>query len=245
MGKKIRAQRKGRGSPTFKASTHKRVAESSYPNIKELKESKLIKGIVEDLIHDPGRGTPLAEIKLANGKAFFSVAVESLAIGQEVLIGPDAPINIGNILPLGNIPSGTIVNNIELKPGDGGKIAKASGSYATIVAETAKGIIVKLPSGTSSILDKMCKATIGIVSASGRASKPFLKAGKKATWMKAKGHAYPVTRGVAMIPAVHPHGGGSHKSKSLKPTSISRQAPPGQKVGHIAPRQSGRKKRKR
>ena len=84
-----------------------------------------------------------------------------------------------------------------------------------------------------------------IVGAVIESSKPFIKAGKKAMWMKAKGQAYPVTRGVAMIPAVHPHGGGSHKSKSLKPTSISRQAPPGQKVGHIAPKQSGRKKRKR
>jgi large subunit ribosomal protein L2 len=245
MGKKIRAQRKGRGSPTFKASTHKRVAESSYPNMKEAEEPKLLKGTVEDLVHDPGRGAPLAKIRLVNGKTFFSVAVESLAIGQEVFIGSDAPINIGNILPLGNIPAGTIVNNIELATGDGGKIAKASGSYATIVAETPKGIIVKFPSGKSSILDKACKATIGVVSGSGRASKPFMKAGKKVMWMKAKGRAYPFTRGIAMIPALHPHGGGSHKSKSLKPTSVSRQAPPGQKVGHIAPKQSGRKKRKR
>ena len=245
MGKRLRAQRKGRGSSTFKAPTHKRVSATKYPIITKITEDKLLKGIVEELIHDPGRGSPLAKIKLETGYTFYSVATEGLSVGQQVFAGSEAPVKVGNILPLGQIPLGTIVNNIELKVGDGGKAAKSSGAYVTVIAQTPRGIIVKFPSGKSTVLDSSCRATIGIISGSGRTSKPFMKAGKKAKWMKAKGRAYPVTRGVAMIPALHPHGGGSHKSRSLKPTSVSRHAPPGQKVGHIAPRQSGRKKRKR
>jgi large subunit ribosomal protein L2 len=165
-------------------------------------------------------------------------------VGQELEIGLAAQMNIGNVLPLGAISPGALVCNLELFPGDGGKIARASGTFATVVAHTPEGTLVKLPSGKSKYISDRCLATIGIVSGAGRTDKPFLKAGKRDAWMSSKGRVYPTTKGVAMNSAFHPHGGGAHKSSSLKPTTVSRLAPPGQKVGLIAARQSGRKKRR-
>ena len=158
-------------------------------------------------------------------------------------MGKKAPIEIGNILPIGNIPEGTIVCNIELHPGDGGKIVKSSGAYATIVAHTPQGTIVKLPSGKTRYINDNCRATIGVVSAAGRTEKPFLKAGSKFHLMKAKGHKYPRTRGRAMIAAVHPYG--SSKRSARKGTTVPRTAPPGQKVGLIAAKGAGQKRKRK
>jgi len=245
LGKKIRVQRRGRGSPTFRAATHKRIAPAKYPTEISDKGALLLKGTVKELVHEPGRGSPLAKIELQSGREFYTPASEGVYVGQEIHIGSKAPVETGNVLPLGQIPSGTTVCNVELIAGDGGRIAKASGTYVTVVSHSPKGTEVKLPSGKSVVLMDSCKAMIGVVSGAGRIDKPFLKAGKKVHWMKAKGRQYPITKGVAMIAAVHPHGGGSHKTSSLKPTTISRKASPGQKVGIIAAKRTGIKKRKR
>lgn len=245
MGKRIRSQRKGRGSPTFKALTHKRVAPAKYPPLAATEGSPTMTGVVEELLHEPGRGSPLAKIRLKSGEVYYNVVPEGVSADQRIELGASAPAYTGNVLPMGVIPSGSIVSNIELTPGDGGKVARSSGAYATVVAHTPEGTMVKLPSGRSIYIHDRCRATIGVASGGGRTEKPFLKAGAKAKWAEAKGQAYPTTKGVAMNPAMHPHGGGSHKSQSLKPTSVSRNAPPGQKVGMIAPKQTGRKKRRR
>jgi len=239
MGKRIRVQRRGRGGPTFRASTHKRVAPARYPP----PTNKMLKGYVRELVHDPGRGCPLALIELENGKEFYTIPVEGLYVGQIIEFGPRASAHVGNILPLEDIPEGTMICNIEMNPGDGGKFARSSGSYATLVAHTPDGAIVKLPSGKTKVINELCRATVGVVAAAGRIEKPFLKAGKKYHWMKAKGHKYPRTRGVAMIAACHPFGGGRHQHPG-KPTTVSKHAPPGKKVGLIAARASGRKERR-
>lgn len=241
MGKRIRVQRRGRGSPTFKASTHKRAAPSQYLPPKG-GEKEPQRAVVEELIHEPGRGSPLIRARAKND-VFHMVAPEGVYVGQELQSGEAATLAVGNVLPLGQIPSGTLVCNLELSPGDGGKIAKASGTYASVVAHTPEGTLVQLPSKKSIHLDPRCRATVGVVSGAGRADKPFVKAGRHAAWLSSKGKIYPRTKGVAMVPASHPHGGGAHKSQSLRPTTVSRFAPPGQKVGLIAARQSGRKKR--
>jgi len=103
--------------------------------------------------------------------------------------------------------------------------------------------MVKLPSGATKLLKDACRATIGVVAGGGRIEKPFLKAGKKFHWMRAKGHKYPRVRGVAMNACSHPFGGGRHQHPG-KPTTVSRHAPPGRKVGHIAARMTGRKEKK-
>jgi large subunit ribosomal protein L2 len=243
MGKRIRVQRRGRGGPTFRASTHKRVAPAQYPLTTTAKEYSevAIRGVIEDLVHDPGRGTPLALIRFENWKTCHNVVPEGVYLGQQIQIGGKAPVEVGNILPIGRIPEGTMICNIELRQGDGGKIAKSSGAYAIIVTHTAKGTIIKLPSGKSKYVDDYCRATIGVVSGAGRTEKPFLKSGPKFHLMKAKGHKYPRTRGRAMVAAVHPYG--SSKRSARKGTTTSHGAPPGQKVGLIAARGAGRKKK--
>lgn len=242
MGKKIRVQRRGRGSSTFRAYTSKRIAPSKYVASETL-QGETQEATVQKLMYEGGRGVPLAKVRLENGGSFYTVAAEGISEGQHLEIGPSAQMGIGNILPLGQVTPGTLVCNLEFRPDDGGKIARASGTYATVVAHTVDGTTVKLPSGRQLNLNNRCRATIGIVSGAGRTDKPLLKAGKKHALMKARGRTFPTTKGVAMNAVDHPHGGGAHKSASLKPTTVARTAPPGQKVGLIAARQTGRKKR--
>ncbi|KYH39943.1 MAG: 50S ribosomal protein L2P [Candidatus Bathyarchaeota archaeon B26-2] len=202
-----------------------------------------MKGQIIALLHEPGRGTPLAAIELESGEVYYSVVPEGIHEGQVIELGAAASVKVGNVLPIGKIPEGTIVCNVELSPGDGGKIARSSGSYVTVVSHTSEGTILKLPSGKTRYVNDLCLATIGAVSAAGRTEKPFLKAGAKFHWMRAKGHKYPRTRGRAMVAAVHPYG--SSKRGARKVTTVSRHAPPGQKVGLIAAKSAGRKRRKR
>lgn len=243
MGKRILVQRRGRGSPTFRASTHKRVAPAKYPNLSSTDiMNKALRGQILELVHDPGRGAPLAYVELETGERFYTLAPEGVHEGQIIEVGGKASVKTGNILPLGAIPEGTMVCNIELLPGDGGKLVRSSGAYATIISHTPDGTIVALPSGKTRCINDLCLATVGIVAASGRIEKPFVKAGKKFHWMRAKGHKYPRVRGRAMIAALHPFGSGRRSAR--KPSTVSRNAPPGRKVGLIAARRAGRKKKK-
>lgn len=244
MGKRIRVQRRGRGGPTFRASTQKRVAPARYPTTTKLKESfeSSVNGVIEELVHDPGRGTPLGLIRSEGGDTFYTVVPEGVYQGKQIQMGGKAVVDVGNILPVGRVPEGTMICNIELRPGDGGKLSKSSGSYSTVVSHTAKGTIIKLPSGKTKYVADFCRATIGIVSAAGRTDKPFLKSGAKFHLMRARGRKYPRTSGRKMVAAVHPYG--SSKRSARKATTTSHGAPPGQKVGLIAARGTGRKKKK-
>jgi large subunit ribosomal protein L2 len=245
MGKRIRVQRRGRGGSTFRASTHKRVAPAQYPKTLAPKESfeASINGVIDALVHDPGRGAPLAFVRFENGETCYTVPPEGVFKGQQISLGGKAPAEVGNILPLGKVPEGTMVCNLELRPGDGGKMAKSSGAYATVVGHTPQGTMIRLPSGRTRYINDYCMATIGVVSAAGRTEKPFLKAGEMFHWMKAKGHKYPRPSGRKMVAAVHPYG--SSKRSARKVTTTSHGAPPGQKVGLIAARGTGQKKKRR
>jgi large subunit ribosomal protein L2 len=203
----------------------------------------VIHGQVKEIIHDPGRGSPMVAIKLETGETYYSVVPEGVYEGQPTQIGGEASVEIGNVLPLGKIPEGTMICNIELSPGDGGKMARSSGAYATVVTHTPDGTIVKLPSKRTKYVNDLCRATVGIISGAGRVEKPFLKAGTKFHLMKAKGHMYPRTRGRAMVAAAHPYG--SSKKGGRKVTTVSRNAPPGKKVGLIAARSAGSRHKRR
>ncbi|MCC6045288.1 MAG: 50S ribosomal protein L2 [Ignisphaera sp.] len=238
MGKRILVQRMGRGTQTFRSPSHLRIAPVKYPSTAV---NTLIKGIVVDILHDPGRSAPIALIKLENGEEFYNIAVEGLRVGQVIEIGQNASPSIGNILPLRSIPEGTKICNIELRPNDGGKLVRSGGSYAVITGKTSTHAIITLPSGKQKTILLDARATIGIVAGSGRIEKPLLKAGNAYYKWKVRARKWPRVRGVAMNAVDHPHGGGSHQSES-KPTTVSRRAPPGRKVGHIAARRTGRKK---
>ncbi|MCD6428814.1 MAG: 50S ribosomal protein L2 [Desulfurococcales archaeon] len=237
MGKRILVQRQGRGTPTFRCPSHLRVAPAHYPPPTDT----TLKGYVVELVHDPGRMVPLAHIELENGIDYYIPAAEGMYVGQEVYIGPDAPIAVGNTLPLKNISEGTKVYNIELRPGDGGKLARQAGSYAIILGRSGRYTIVLLPSGKQKSILSDARATIGVPAGAGRIEKPLLKAGAAYYKWKVKSRKWPRVRGVAMNAVSHPHGGGHHQSVSF-PSTVSRNAPPGRKVGHIAARRCGRKK---
>jgi large subunit ribosomal protein L2 len=198
---------------------------------------------VQDILHEPARGTPLARIRFENGGTIYVPAPEGLSAHRDVIFGPAANVDVGNIKPVSLIPEGTLICNIEIRPGDGGKIARASGTYAMVVAHTPMGTQVRLPSGKSIYLGDQCRATIGVVASAGRTEKPFLKAGAVEVLMSSRGRRWPIVKGQAMIAASHPYGGGRHKHAG-KPTTVSRDTPPGRKVGLIAARQSGRAKRR-
>ncbi len=199
--------------------------------------------MVADIIHERGRGAPLAKVKLLD-KTIFVPAVTGITKGRQVSFGPASPVLEGNVLPLDSIREGSTICNIELSFGDGGKIARSPGTSALLFSKTPKGSIVRLRSGKSVLLKGNCRATLGSISGAGRGEKPFLRAGAKLHLMRARGQLYPRVRGVAMTSVYHPFGGGRHQSPH-KPTTTSRNAPPGRKVGHVAARQTGRGRRKR
>jgi large subunit ribosomal protein L2 len=244
MGKRIRVQRRGRGSSTFRSSTHKRVAPARYPPSISPKQffDFSLSGILEAFAHDPGRGAPLAFVRFVNGEECYTLAPEGVFLGQQISLGGKSSVDVGNILPLGKIPDGTLVCNLELRPGDGGKLARSSGAYTTVVGHTPQGTMIRLPSRRTRYVNDFCLATVGVVAAAGRTDKPFLKAGEMFHLMRAKGHKYPRTRGRAMVAAVHPYG--SSKRSARKATTTSHGAPPGQKVGLISARGAGRRKKR-
>ncbi|MFW9929484.1 MAG: 50S ribosomal protein L2 [Candidatus Thorarchaeota archaeon] len=246
MGKKILVQRRGRGTKIFRAPIN-RIAPARYPLMNKSDENLKTIFKVVDLVHEPGRGVPLVKLTQENeNKITYLPATEGISVGDKIEMGENVPITPGNILPLQNIPESAIISNIEIRAGDGGAICRSSGGYATILSKTSTYAAVKLPSGTIKQFRLACRATIGVVAAGGRTEKPFLKAGKKFALKKARGKlgSYPKVRGVAMNHHVHPFGGGSHRSPH-QPTTISRHAPPGAKVGLIAAGRTGQRRGKR
>ena len=150
-----------------------------------------------------------------------------------------ATLVIGNIMPVGNMPEGTIICNIEGKPGDRGKLAKCSGDYATVLSVLENGKTrIRMPSGSRKTVDSKCRATIGVVAGGQRIDKPLLKAGRAFHKYRVKRNCWPRTRGVAMNPVEHPFGGGNHQHIGHASTS-ARTAVPGSKVGLIAARRTG------
>jgi len=243
MGKRIRVQRRGRGTSTFRSPTHKRVAPVRYLPLSKLGKIPAT-GVVKRLTHDPGRGAPLAFIRLDDGNSFYNVACEGMYENQKIQVGMNAAKEVGNILPLSEIPEGTMVYNIEKNPEDGGKFVRASGGYASLISHTSAGTALKFPSGKNVNIHSGSLATIGVVAGAGRTDKIMMKAGERYHLMKAKPQKYPMTKGGRMISAVHPYGGGRHKHAG-KPVTVSRDAPPGRKVGLIAARQTGRSRKKK
>ena len=236
MGKRLIQQRRGRTKSKFNAPSHRFKGRIKYEHNNQKNE-----GIVQDIIHDPGRTAPLASVMFKDNKKILVLAPEGIRIGDKISFTDDKKdIGVGNVLSLGNIPEGAPIYNIELSPGDGGKLVRAGGSNATVVSHDKKKTVIQLPSGQFKTLDSTCKATIGVVAGGGRKDKPFLKAGKKYFAYRIRGKQYPVVRGVAMCAVSHPHGGGGHQHVG-KPSTVKRGASPGRKVGSISAKRTGRK----
>ena len=238
MGKRLRQQRAGRGTSVYRNIKHIHPGAAKYPPL----TTEKLRGKIVELVHDPGRYVPLARIVLENGKEFLTPAAEGVYVGQIIEVGPGAKPQPGNILPIGEVPEGTMVFNIEMRPGDGGKLARQAGSYALVLGRTGLKTRVRLPSGKEKDVPNMARVTIGVPAGSGRTEKPLMKAGFAYHKWKVKARKWPRVRGVAMNVVNHPFGGGSHQRRS-HPSTVARETPPGRKVGHIAARRTGRRKR--
>ena len=203
-------------------------------------EGDVVAGEVVDIEHDPARSAPVARVAFEDEDTERLVLVpEGVAVGDVVETGISASIEPGNVLPLREIPEGLPICNVESQPGEGGTYARASGVNATLVTHERDAAVVQLPSGEVKRLAPDCRATIGVVAGGGRTEKPFVKAGNKYHKMKARGTKWPTVRGVAMNAVDHPFGGGGRQHPG-RPKSVSRNAPPGRKVGAIASRRTGR-----
>ncbi|MCC5946502.1 MAG: 50S ribosomal protein L2 [Bernardetiaceae bacterium] len=173
-----------------------------------------LKATVQSIEYDPNRTARIALLQYEDGKKAYILAPEGLKVGQEVVAGKGIAPEVGNALPLSDIPLGTVVHNIELKPGRGGVMARSAGTYAQLVAKDGKYATIKLPSGEMRMVLAECFATVGSVSNAEHMNVRLGKAGRK-RWLGRR----PRTRGVAMNPVDHPMGGGEGKASGGHPRS--------------------------
>lgn len=193
----------GRVTSRHRGGGHKR----KYREIDFKRNKEGITGVVKAIEYDPNRSARIALIQYPDGEKRYIIAPLYLEVGATVSSGPDSEILVGNCLPIANIPLGTIIHNIEMKPGKGGQIARTAGAGAQLVAKEGDYAHIKLPSGEIRLIAVRCRATIGQV---GNIDHESIKLGKagRSRWRGQR----PQTRGVAMNPVDHPLGGGEGKS---------------------------------
>lgn len=179
-----------------------------------LRDKHEIPATVKAIEYDPGRTAYIALVFYADGEKRYVLAPAGLEVGSEIVSGPGVAPEVGNALPLSDIPLGTIIHNIELKPGRGGAMARSAGTYAQIVAREGKYATIKLPSGEMRMVLVTCSATVGTVSNADHMNVSLGKAGRN-RWLGRR----PRVRGVAMNPVDHPMGGGEGKSSGGHPRS--------------------------
>ena len=193
----------GRVSSRFRGGGHKKA----YREIDFKRDKNGIAAVVASIEYDPNRSARIALLHYVDGEKRYILAPAGLEVGRKILSGPDADILIGNSLPLKNIPAGTVVHNIELKPGKGGQMARSAGAQAQLVSKEGEYALLKLPSGEVRKVLVDCAATIGQVGNVEHENVSLGKAGRK-RWMGKMPH----NRGVSMDPVDHPHGGGEDKT---------------------------------
>ena len=173
-----------------------------------------IPGKVATIEYDPNRSANIALINYVDGEKRYILAPKGLEVGMEIISGEEADIKVGNALPMGNMPEGTVIHNIEMQPGKGGQIARSAGVSAQILGKEGKYVTIRLASGEVRKLLSVCRATVGVVGNEDHGLVNYGKAGR----MRWKG-VRPTVRGSVMNPNDHPHGGGEGR------TSIGRKAP--------------------
>jgi large subunit ribosomal protein L2 len=193
----------GRITTRFRGGGHKQTY-----RIVDFKRRKFdVPAVVERIEYDPNRTAFIALVKYADNELAYIIAPQRLKVGDSVVAGAKVDIKPGNAMPLGAIPVGTIIHNLEMKPGAGGKIARSAGTYAQLVGKDVGYAQVKLQSGEVRILRAECMATVGAVSNPDNSNQSIGKAGRT-RWLGFRPH----NRGVVMNPVDHPHGGGEGRT---------------------------------
>ena len=212
VGKKATGGRNHQGKMTmgYLGGGHKR----RYRIIDFKRTKDGIPAVVKSIEYDPNRSARIALLYYADGEKTYILAPNGLQVGTTVMSGPDAAPEVGNALPLAVIPIGTVVHNIELRPGQGAKMARSAGTFAQLVSREDKYAILKMPSGEVRKILSACKATIGSVGNSDHALEKSGKAGRS-RWRGRRPH----TRGVVKNPVDHPMGGGEGRASGGHPRS--------------------------
>ncbi len=204
--------RNGNGKRTMRyiGGGHKKM----YRVIDFQRDKDGIPATVKTIEYDPNRSSRIALIVYQDGEKRYIIAPNGLQVGQTLLSGKEAAPDVGNTLFLSDIPLGTIIHNIELKPGKGGALARSAGTYAQLAARDGKYAVIKLPSGESRMILTSCRATIGTVSNADHNLERSGKAGRS-RWQGRR----PRVRGVVMNPVDHPMGGGEGRASGGHPRS--------------------------
>lgn len=202
--------RQGKMTMRYIGGGHKRM----YRVIDFLRDKDNYTATVKTIEYDPNRSARIALVLYADGEKRYIIAPSGIKVGQVIASGPGVAPEIGNTLPLSEIPLGTVIHNIELRPGQGAAMARSAGSYAQLTAREGKHAILKLPSGEVRMVLTECRATIGSVSNSDHNLESHGKAGRK-RWLGRR----PRVRGVAMNPVDHPMGGGEGRASGGHPRS--------------------------
>ncbi len=203
LHKKAGRNSNGRITVRHQGGGHKR----KYRIIDFKRNKEGVPAVVSQVEYDPNRSAFIALLNYKDGEKCYILAPLNLNVGDVVSNGAEADIRPGNCLPLHAIPVGTIVHNVELKPGKGGQLVRAAGSYAQLLSKEGRYCYLRLPSGEVRLILSQCRATIGQVGNSDHGLVKIGKAGRK-RWMGVR----PTVRGVAMNPIDHPHGGGEGKT---------------------------------
>ncbi|QNL20939.1 50S ribosomal protein L2 [Hyphobacterium sp. CCMP332] len=211
-GKFSKGGRNNQGRMTVRnvGGGHKR----KYREIDFKRDKFDIPATVKSIEYDPNRTARIALLNYKDGEKRYIIAPNGLKVGAVILSGELCPPELGNSLPLSKIPVGTIIHNVELKPGKGASMARSAGSYAQLVAREGKYATIKLPSGEMRMVLVNCYATVGVVSNGEHMNAKAGKAGRN-RWLGKR----PRTRGVAMNPVDHPMGGGEGKASGGHPRS--------------------------
>jgi len=225
-----RAGRNNQGKITTRhqGGGHKR----KYRIIDFKRDKDGIPGRVATIEYDPNRTANIALINYADGEKRYILAPKGLKVGDVIESGPNADIKTGNALPLENIPVGSVIHNIELKPGKGGQLVRAAGTEAQLLGKEDKYVIIRLSSGEMRRVLKVCRATIGTV---GNQDHELIKIGKagRSRWLRKR----PSVRGVVMNPNDHPHGGGEGRAPVGRKSPMS---PWGKKTLGVKTRKKGK-----
>lgn len=200
----------GRMTIRYRGGGHKRA----YRLIDFKREKDNIPAVVKTVEYDPNRTSRIALLFYVDGEKRYIIAPQGLQVGQQVISGKGVAPEVGNTLFLSEIPFGTLVHNVELRPGQGGKLVRSAGAYAQLVSRDGKYAVLRMPSGETRMILQACKATIGVVSNVEHSLEVMGKAGKK-RWLGRR----PRTRGVAMNPVDHPMGGGEGRASGGHPRS--------------------------
>jgi len=209
----VKKKHSGRNNNGHITTRHKGGGTRKQYRIIDFKRSKdTVPAKVAAIEYDPNRTARIALLHYRDGEKRYILAPVGLEVGTIVVSGSDADIKIGNALPLANIPLGTVIHNIELRPGEGGKLVRSAGSSAQLMAKEGQYAQVRMPSGEVRKIQVVCRATIGQLGNLDHENEVIGKAGRQRHLGKR-----PSVRGIAMNPVDHPHGGGEARSTSGRP----------------------------